>query len=333
LHYVIINPLKFMSIYSPPRSYFQAAMNVIFLGSAEFGIPALSRLRESHRVLAVVSTPPKPQGRGLVVRDSPVVEYARQSGINEILTPADLKSTDITVTLSNYNADLFVVVAFRILPRSLFALPPLGTVNIHASLLPRYRGPAPIQRAIEAGESETGVTIFRIDDGIDTGAVLLQKQVTIGPKETTVDIYNRLSDVGSMALIEALDGLAAGTRQSFPQDHSKACGAPKLRKEEALIDWHLPPERIFNKIRAFKPFPGTFSFYKGKRLGIVWAEPVAGTEKGPAGAVARIVHDSFDVWCSGGALRIIEVKPEGRTAMPVRDFLSGHALREGEMLS
>jgi methionyl-tRNA formyltransferase len=325
--------LKLKSIFQPPWSYFQSAMNVIFLGSADFGIAALTRLLESHRVLAVVSTPPKPQGRGLTLHDSPVVAFARRKGIAGIHTPLDLKSPDFAATLSGYNADLFVVVAFRILPRSIFSLPPLGTVNIHASLLPRYRGPAPIQRAIEAGETETGVTIFRIDDGVDTGAILMQKRLAIGPKETTPGLYSRLSDLGSLALMETLDGLAAGTPQPQPQDHSGSSGAPKLRKKEARIDWRLPPENIFNKIRAFKPFPGTFTGYNGKRLGIVWAEPIAGTEKGPAGTVARTGHDYFDVWCSGGVLRIFEVKPEGRTAMPVHDFLLGHALREGAVLS
>jgi methionyl-tRNA formyltransferase len=307
-------------------------MNVIFLGSAEFGLPALTRLLETHRVLAVVSTPPKPKGRGLTLRDSPVVVFARQKGIAAIHTPVDLKSPDFAATLSGYNADLFVVVAFRILPRSVFTLPPLGTVNIHASLLPRYRGPAPIQRAIEAGEKETGVTIFRIDDGVDTGAILTQRRVTIGLKETTPELYSRLSDLGSKALIETLDGLAAGTQQPYPQDHSGSSGAPKLRKEEARIDWHLSPENIFNKIRAFKPFPGTFTVYEGRRLGIVWAEPIAGSEKGPAGTVARTGHDFFDVRCLRGVLRIFEVKPEGRTAMPVHDFLLGHALHEGAVL-
>ena len=307
-------------------------MNIIFLGSADFGIPALTRLLESHRVLAVVSTPPKPQGRGLAVRDSPVVAFARQNSIAAIHTPLDLKSPDFAATLSSYNADLFVVVAFRILPRSLFALPPLGTVNIHASLLPRYRGPAPIQRAIEAGETETGVTIFRIDEGIDTGAILMQKRVAIGPKETTPELYSRLSKLGAEALMAAIEELIAKTHEPYPQDHSGSSGAPKLHKEEARIDWRLPPEKIFNKIRAFKPFPGTFAGYNGRRLGIVWAEPITGTDKGPIGTVARTGHEYFDVWCSGGFLRILEVKPEGRTAMPVHDFLLGHELREGTVL-
>jgi methionyl-tRNA formyltransferase len=320
-------------IYPYSRSYFQAAMNIIFLGSAEFGLPALTQLLETHRVLAVVSTPPKPQGRGLTLHDSPVVAFARKKGIPGIHTPLDLKSPDFAATLSGYNADLFVVVAFRILPRSLFNLPPLGTVNIHASLLPKYRGPAPIQRAIEAGETETGVTIFRIDDGVDTGAILMQKRVTIGPKETTPELYNRLSDLGSLALMETMDGLAAKTQEPHPQDHSGSSDAPKLRKEEARIDWHLSPENIFNKIRAFKPFPGTFTGYDGKRLGIIRAESVKETAKGPPGTVARTGHDYFDVWCSGGVLRIFEVKPEGRTSMPVHDFLLGHALHEGAVLS
>ncbi|MBN1128937.1 MAG: methionyl-tRNA formyltransferase, partial [Chitinispirillaceae bacterium] len=176
-------------------------MNIVFLGSASFGLPALERLMESHCIGAIVSTPAKPQGRGLKLRDSPVVAFARQRGINDILTPTDLKAVGLADTLLRYHADLFVVVAFRMLPRSLFSVPPLGTLNIHASLLPEFRGPAPIQRAIEAGKNETGVTIFRIDDGVDTGAILLQKKLSIGPGETTPELYARLSILGADALI------------------------------------------------------------------------------------------------------------------------------------
>jgi methionyl-tRNA formyltransferase len=308
-------------------------MKIVFLGSAEFGIKALTRLMTSHEILAVVSTPPKPKGRGLSLHDSPIVEFARRSGISEIHTPTDLKAPDFATALARYNANLFVVVAFRILPRSIFAIPRLGTLNIHASLLPKFRGPAPIQRAIENGERETGVTVFRIDEGIDTGEILLQKKVAIGPDETTPSLYERLSELGAQALMEALEGMAAGTVSPLQQDSTVASGAPKLRKEEAHIDWHLPSDAIYNKIRAFKPFPGTYTLSEGKRLGIVWAEPVSNEEQGAVGSVVGIGPDCIDIRCGRGLLRVSEVKPEGRTAMKVRDFLQGHALCKGAVLS
>jgi methionyl-tRNA formyltransferase len=308
-------------------------MNIVFLGSAEFGLPALGKLIESHHVCAVVSTPAKPQGRGLKRRESPIVEFARRCGIADIFTPEDCKDPELATALSWYHADIFVVVAFRILPRSLFSIPPLGTVNIHASLLPEFRGPAPIQRAIEAGKTETGVTVFRIDEGVDTGAVLVQKTLSIGLIETMPELYARLSACGADALIEAVNGLSRGTISPLVQDHSAASGAPKLSKEEARIDWYLSAERIFNKIRAFKPFPGTYTMLKDKRIGIEWAEPLGGATSGTAaGTVVDIGKDSFDVCCASGMLRVLEVKPESRRSMNVRDFLLGNAIQKGAVL-
>jgi methionyl-tRNA formyltransferase len=304
-------------------------MKIVFLGSADFGIPALERLRAEHSIVAVVSTPSKPQGRGLVLRDSPIATFARVHGIKPIFTPPDLNAPEFFQSLSACPADIFVVVAFRILPERLFSLPPRGTINIHASLLPKFRGPAPIQRAIEAGEKESGVTIFRIDNGIDTGKILLQKRAEIGPQETTPELYARLSGLGAEALLAALDKINSGTIIPIPQDHTIASRAPKLKKEEALIDWQQPAQAVYNKIRAFKPFPGTYTMFEGKRLGIEWGEPAHSDQVKEFGAVCHVSGSSFDVQCSPGVFRVTEVKPEGRRRMNVHDFLLGTKLKEG----
>lgn len=318
---------------APAGNVFYAAMNVVFFGSADFGVPALKRLMQSHKVSAVVSTPPKPQGRGLNRRESPVVVFAREHGITPIFTPENLNSSDFHQALAGCGADIFIVVAFRILPKALFSLPPFGTLNIHASLLPKYRGPAPIQRAIEAGEKETGVTVFRIDEGIDTGGILLQKRISIGQEDTSVEIGARLSGCGAELLTEALDGLSQGTLRFAAQDGSQASRAPKLSKSEARIDWKQGARVINNKIRAFKPFPGTYTLLDGKRLGIERAVPLDNSLSGEPGEIVATGDFYFDVRCSEGVLRVLDVKPEGRRSMGVRDFLQGKRMTEGARLT
>jgi methionyl-tRNA formyltransferase len=308
-------------------------MKIVFMGSAEFGIPALEALLGEHAIVGIVTTPPRPKGRGRAIASSPVASFALSRGIGPIFTPDDLKNPSFRDELAACGADLFVVVAFRILPRQLFSLPPLGTINIHASLLPKYRGPAPIQRAIEAGETETGVTIFRIDEGVDTGMVLLQKRTPIGPEETAEQLYGRLSALGAGALMETLGRLDARTELPIGQDHSAASRAPKLSREEAAIDWHTPSQVIFNKIRAFKPFPGTFALFGGDRLGIEAARSLTvGANAAEPGTIIAVGNDYFDVQCLQGRLRVLAVKPAGRKRMSVHDFLLGTRLREGMTL-
>ena len=215
-----------------------------------------------------------------------MAEFARRWGSARSFTPDDLKDPLLYDELAACKADLFVVVAFRILPKTLFSLPRLGTINIHASLLPKYRGPAPIQRAIEAGETETGVTVFRIDEGIDTGKILLQKRISIGLRRVRSSSTNGWAARGRIA-----HGNARSPRcwhvMPKKQDHGAASGAPKLTKEEAAIDWHCPSQVIFNKIRAFKPFPGLFAIFEGERLGIEAAEVLPGSAVAAVGRRRR----------------------------------------------
>jgi methionyl-tRNA formyltransferase len=305
-------------------------MNIVFMGSAEFGLPALRALSENgHNIVGIVSTPARKKGRGLILTDSPVVEYAREKGLGPIFTPLLLKSPEFVDSLKSLKADLFVVVAFRLLPRDVFSLPPLGTVNIHASLLPKFRGPAPIHRAIAAGEKETGVTIFRINEGIDTGNIILQKKTEIGDDETTLQLYPRLSAMGAQAIIEACKMLEKGTVSYIKQDETMATPAPKLSKEEGKINWDLPARTIFNQVRAFKPFPGTYTIFEGKRLSIERAALADSESVGTAGAICTVTSEGFDVQCKIGRLRILEVKPEGKSSMSAQAFALGRKFEPG----
>jgi len=311
-------------------------MKIVFMGSAEFGLPALGELLMRHRVAAVVSAPARPKGRGLKLVDTPVAEYVKKGGADvPLLTPEDVAAPQFVEKLAALGADLFVVVAFRILPQKVFSIPKFGTLNVHASLLPKYRGAAPIHRAIEAGESETGVTVFRIDDGVDTGEIFVQKTTPIDARETTPELYQRLSVMGATALMEAIDALEQGKATPIKQDNSKATAAPKLRKEEGRVDWRLPVESVFNKLRAHVPFPGSYFFLDGKRINIEWGIVTGGggTNPPPAPGTILIAHgDCIDVQCGIGALRITKVKPEGRQAMDVHSFLLGHEVIEGTVL-
>lgn len=310
-------------------------MRIVFMGSADFGLPALEQLSRFHQIAGIVSTPARPKGRGLKLEDSPVAEYAKKNGLGPILTPEKLSDQGFIDELKAFNADIFVVVAFRILPQAVFSIPPLGTVNIHASLLPRYRGPAPIHRAIEAGEKVSGITIFRIDEGIDTGEILKQVSIPIGELQTTPELYEIMSNSGAQNIVEAIDMLQKGEIVPSAQNHLDACKAPKLKKDEGLVDWNLPAETIFNRLRAFKPFPGTFSQLAGQRLGIEWATTLSleSGEGAEPGTIIDVSTDAIVVQCGSGALRIESVKPEGKRSMSVHDFLLGKKIVKGTRFS
>jgi methionyl-tRNA formyltransferase len=305
-------------------------MKIVFMGTADFGLPALQALRESgHAIAGIVTAPERPKGRGLKPAQSPVARFALQNGLSPVYTPASLRSPEFIEVLKTHTADLFVVVAFRLLPREVFLLPPLGTVNIHASLLPKFRGPAPIQRAIEHGEKETGVTVFRINEGIDTGNIILQKKTPIGDEETAPQIYARLSVLGAACLLDVCAMLENGTAAYALQDEALATPAPKLSKEEGALRWGLPARTLFNKIRAFKPFPGTYTFLGGKRVSIERAAVIDGRSDAAPGTICGADADCFDIQCGDGCLRIMEVKPEGKPVMNARAFMLGRNLAPG----
>ncbi|MCX7727615.1 MAG: methionyl-tRNA formyltransferase [Chitinispirillaceae bacterium] len=305
-------------------------MRIVFMGTAEFGIKPLQSLIKNYKVVGVVSAPLKPAGRGLKLYESPIVKFAKYEKIEPVYTPENLDDPIFLQNLKDLNADCFVVVAFRLLPRSVFTIPSFGTLNIHASLLPAYRGPAPIQRAIEAGETKTGVTIFKIDDGIDTGDILLQQETEIFPEETSVELSGRLSEIGAKLICEAIEALKKGTIVPFKQ-RGKDSKAPKLKKSEGKIDWKLSATTIFNKIRAFKPFPGTFTYCKGKKLDIEWGKPLINEIKSgfSPGTIVKVDKEYFDVQTGEGLFRVLSVKPEGRVSMPVTAYLHGTKMVEG----
>jgi methionyl-tRNA formyltransferase len=306
-------------------------MKIVFLGSADFGIAALQELIKQHSIIGIVTTPPRPKGRGLKLVESPIAAYAQKENIAPVFTPDDLRDTHLVEQLRDLDADCFVVVAFRILPRALFSLPTFGTLNIHASLLPEYRGPAPIHRAIEAGETKTGVTVFRIDDGIDTGEILKQAVIDIGTRETTPELYGRLSVLGAETLITALENLTSGKTSPIEQRSQEGSRAPKLKKSEAVIDWNLSAVSLFNKIRAFKPFPGTYSLLNGKRIGIEWAEPLHDLSlQCQPGTIVNVDDSGFNVQTGNGQLRIVMLRPEGRKSMLAADFIRGSSVVEGD---
>jgi methionyl-tRNA formyltransferase len=252
-----------------------------------------------------------------------VVEFAHKQGLSPVFTPSHLKSPDFIDALQTIEADVFVVVAFRLLPREVFSMPRLGTINIHASLLPKFRGPAPIQRAIAAGEKTSGITIFKIDQGIDTGNLILQKKTEIGDDETSPQLYDRLSSLGSQGLLEAIDLMQKGKVDFLKQDEALASPAPKLTKEEGRIDWNLSAGTIFNRMRAFKPFPGTFTFFGGHRVHIEWASIIDNESSLPPGTICGVSEDGFDVRCGEGMLRVLEVKPEGKASMSAKAYALG----------
>ena len=308
-------------------------MKLVFMGTADFGIKTLQMLRnEKFTIAGVVTTPPRRKGRGLNEEESSISIYAQSCGLKPVLTPDNLKDPAFLEALSALNADLFVVVAYRILPPDVFGLPPFGTVNVHASLLPKYRGPAPIQRAIENGERETGITVFQINKGIDTGNIILQRKTAIGDAETSPQLYKRLSKLGADTCTDACKMLEKGNVDYIEQDTIQATQAPKLMKEEALIDWTLPASVLFNKIRAFKPFPGTYAVLNGRRLKIEWATPVEGGFEKEFSTICSVSSEWFDVQCRDSLLRILEVKPEGKKQMPVKAFLNGTKIEKGMRL-
>ncbi len=310
----------------------EETVRIVFMGTTQFGISALAGLKAAgHDIAAVVSTPASPKGRGRGLVDSPMALYAKSAGLLPLLTPQSLNDERFMEELKTFNADVFVVAAFRILPKAVFSIPPLGTYNIHASILPKYRGSAPIQRAVAAGETETGVTIFRIDTGIDTGRIVLAQKTAIGPEETAEQLAERLSVLGAESLPQALERVASGADILETQNPALACGAPKLTKAEGRIDWQKSARDIFNEIRAFKPFPGTYTFLDDTRISLEWGVPAAqgaGSDAVP-GTVVTLDKEGFTVQCGEGAVAVTMVKPGGGTVMTARDFVNGHGIVAG----
>lgn len=308
------------------------SLNLVFCGTPRFAVPTLEKLVETaFAVRLVVTQPDKPRGRGLELAPSPVKQTALDLGL-PVVQPDKLKhNEEFRAQLAALSPDAIVVVGYgRIIPQWMIDLPPLGNINLHASLLPKYRGAAPIQWAIACGETVTGVTTMRIDAGLDTGDILLQKAVPIAPTDSAEDMAPRLAAIGAGLMVESLYGLHAGTIHPQPQDNSKATLAPILKKEDGRIDFHLTAPQICNRLRGFQPWPGTFTSFRGKNLHVWDVRPVERTV--PQGELL-VEGDRLLVGCGGAsALELLEVQPEGKKRLAARDFVHGYHPRSQERL-
>jgi methionyl-tRNA formyltransferase len=310
-------------------------MRLLFFGTPRFASLALEKLLSSrHRVVAVVTAPDKPRGRGRRLQESEVKEKALAHGL-EVLQPTKLREAGFLERVKELKADLFAVVAFRILPEKLFSIPSRGAVNLHASLLPQWRGAAPIERALMAGATHTGVTTFQIAKKVDTGSMLMSREVEIGPEDTYEDLYPRLAEVGAEVLVETLDGLEAGTLQARPQDDSKASPAPKITPEDSPIDWQRSATEIVNQIRGLAGSADAFTWLDEQRLKIMRAREDTATSGSaqPGEVIVADTKQGLVVAAGQGAVALTEVQLQGKKRMPIAAFLNGVKVAPGTRLT
>lgn len=302
-----------------------APLSLIFAGTPEFSVPALEALIASrHRVVAVYTQPDRPAGRGQQVMMSAVKQCALDHQL-PVEQPQTLKDPAAVDGLARWHADLMMVVAYGLLlPRTVLDTPRLGCLNIHASLLPRWRGAAPIQRAIQAGDRESGVTIMQMDVGLDTGPMLLERVIPIEPRETGGSLHDRLATLGAEAVIEAIDAVAAGTAKPREQPKEGATYAAKIRKEETSIDWSKAAVEIDRLVRAFNPWPIAETRWNGQQLRVWEALPLHKKSSAAPGTVVATSSAGIEVATGEGTLQLTRVQAAGRKAMPAADFLRAH---------
>ncbi len=307
-------------------------MRLIFAGTPEFAALALQALIDAgHTIPLVLTQPDRPAGRGMKLKMSPVKEVALQAGL-AVAQPENLKTEAARLPILAAQADVMVVAAYGlILPQSVLDMPRLGCVNIHASLLPRWRGAAPIHRAIEAGDGETGITLMQMDKGLDTGAMLARIAMPILADDTTGSLHDRLAALGAREIVRLLPELAAGNIAAKAQDDTQTTYAAKIGKEEARLDWTRPAEELDRKIRAFNPFPGAYGMLDAAPLKIWQARPVVGN--GTPGSILALADGALHIACGTGALAVGEVQKAGGKRLPVDAFLVGHSIKVGDALT
>jgi methionyl-tRNA formyltransferase len=307
-------------------------MRLLFCGTPSFAVPTLKHLfaQSDFQIAAVITQPDRPRGRGHDVSFSPVKEVALAANI-PVFQPEKIRTLESEHFLREADPDAIVIIAYgQIIPERLLNIPRLGWINLHASLLPKYRGAAPIQWAIANGESATGITTMRIDAGMDTGDILLQRETPIGPTETTPQLAERLSELGAPLMTETLRGLRDNTLKLEPQDHSAATVAPLLKKESGQINWQQPAQVIYNRMRGFTPWPGAYTHFRATTCHLL-GQPAS--DSFSAGAPGQILYDGKELLVACGQqsfLYVSHVKPEGRKQVSAVDFANGVHLRSGE---
>lgn len=307
-------------------------LRIVFMGTPDFAVASLDALVQAGcTIVGVVTAPDKPAGRGMKLTESAVKKYAVEKGL-KILQPDKLKNPVFIEELRTLQADLQIVVAFRMLPELVWNMPPMGTINLHGSLLPQYRGAAPIHWAVINGEKETGVTTFRLKHEIDTGDILLQKSFPIGEEETTGEVHERMKLIGAALLVETVKGLAEGSLQKIDQSallqgtSMELKHAPKLFTEHSQINWNDPAEKIHNLIRGLSPFPGALSTLDGRILKIYRAKKELVVHTHPAGKVITDGKTFLKFACADGYIHLLDLQLEGKKRMLIGDFLRGYRM-------
>lgn len=300
-------------------------MKIIFMGTPEFAVPSLEALSQYHQVLAVVTAPDKPAGRGHQKQISAVKKYAVDKNL-PILQPKNLKSPKFYSQLLKLDAELFVVVAFRMLPEVIWSMPKFGTLNLHASLLPKYRGAAPIQRAIMNGEKITGLTVFKLKHEIDTGDILGKVELEIGEHETGGELHDRLMVLGGNLLLDCLASIYQGKLIYLPQENSKSSAAPKLYREDCRIPWNNELNTVYNHIRALDPYPGAWFEWQQLTIKIFKCSKIEENSLEVPGSLL-IRNNKILISCNNGYINVLEIQPEGKRKMTAIEFINGYKSR------
>lgn len=301
---------------------------IVFMGTPDFGVPALEAMdAHGYKPVAIYCQPDKINGRGRKINYSPVKSFALSHDI-PVFQPESLKKPEEQEKLKELKPDLLVVIAYgKILPKAVLDIPTYGAINVHASLLPKYRGAAPIQRVIIDGEKETGVTIMQLDEGMDTGNIVSVRKMDIPPHMNAGELFDELGRLGAEELISVLDDLPEKLSHSIPQNHEEATYAEKITKDMGHLDWNFPADRLDCLIRGMNPNPGTYTFYRGKRVKIHKAAPEDTSRTAAPGTIISLDDDTIHVACGQGALAISEIQPENHKRMEASDFIHGYQVK------
>jgi methionyl-tRNA formyltransferase len=303
------------------------------MGTPEFALPTLEKIYHSrHQVAGVVSQPDRPRGRGKKLLPTPVKQFALDFHLSPILQPESLKEPEFVAALQALQAELFVVVAFRILPEVIFTMPPKGCINLHPSLLPKYRGAAPLHWTIIKGESVSGITTIFLKKQVDAGNIILQKEMPLYPDDTFGTLHDRLAPAGAELVLETLDLIEAGTVQTKVQDESLATPAPKLNKEICQLNFSQPAQQVMNWIQGLSPVPGGYAFYRGEMIKFYRAAVVDTTQRSEApGTIVKAEKEELWISCQPGIVGIEELQLQGRKTLKTGDFLRGFSLVPGDV--